>query len=284
MIRLDFCLTKVATFSILNATFRGNDMKSVDLYILRGKSLITISVSLLLISAGIGLEKLEVKNTFYQTSYESVNIKSMATAAVAEKKVSPSLSSIKSLLSSKKEQTQELQAVELQPIVSASSVVEEVPVWKLPVETGVLTTLPNSYHVALDIISINGRTELIYPVANGVVSGIYNDTAGAKIVTIHHVMNGVNYTSQYVHLSSYADGLYVGKEVTVNDSIGWMGTTGYSTGIHLHLSIVDCTLFDPNDSNCSDLNSFYHYLKLRYQQGFYGLSSLMNVPQSWTTR
>ena len=253
--------------NILSATFRGKNMNAIDLYILRGKSLITISLALLLISAGISLEKLEIKNYFYQTSYESVNIKSTTSSSEQEKTSS-----------------QEFQTIQLQPVEQTIEVVEEMPVWQLPVETGVITTLPSTYHTALDIISTYGGTELIYPIANGTISGIYNDTAGAKIVTIHHIINGINYTSQYVHLSSYTEGLYVGKEVTVNDSIGWMGSTGYSTGIHLHLSVVDCALFDPTDSNCVDLNSFYHYLKLRYNQGFVGLQSLMNVPQSWTTR
>ncbi len=274
---------KKRTFSILSATFRGKNMNAIDLYILRGKSLITISLTLLLISAGISLEKLEIKNYFYQTSYESVNIKSMATAKISLKKAS----NIKSTTSSSEQEktsSQEFQTIQLQPVEQTIEVVEEMPVWQLPVETGVITTLPSTYHTALDIISTYGGTELIYPIANGTISGIYNDTAGAKIVTIHHIINGINYTSQYVHLSSYTEGLYVGKEVTVNDSIGWMGSTGYSTGIHLHLSVVDCALFDPTDSNCVDLNSFYHYLKLRYNQGFVGLQSLMNVPQSWTTR
>jgi hypothetical protein len=126
--------------------------------------------------------------------------------------------------------------------------------------------------------------ETIHPVANGVISGIYTDSAGALIVTVLHNIDGQKYTSQYVHLSSYASGLYIGKEVTINDSLGQMGTTGNSTGVHLHITVLDCALFDSSDTNCSDLNGFFRYAKSRYSQNFYGLGNLVYVPGSWTSR
>ena len=92
------------------------------------------------------------------------------------------------------------------------------------------------------------------------------------------------YTSQYVHLSRYADGLYVGKPVTINDALGQMGTTGNSTGVHLHLAVLDCALFDPNDNNCRDLGAWYRYDKIRFQQGYIGLGTMMNVPGEWYSR
>ncbi len=84
-----------------------------------------------------------------------------------------------------------------------------------------------------------------------------------------------------MHLSSYAQGLYVGRPVTINDAIGRMGMTGIATGVHLHLAVVDCKLFDSNDPYCKDLNGFFNYAKRRYNEGFNGLGSLINVPYSW---
>ena len=149
---------------------------------------------------------------------------------------------------------------------------------------GTISQNPHYGHVALDITSPRGSNELIFPVANGTISSIYRDGAGALIVTVLHNVNGKKYTSQYVHLSSYANGLYVGKPVTINDCLGKMGSTGYSTGVHLHLAVVDCALFDPNDPNCSDLNGFFRYGRYRLGQGYIGLGTMMNVPGSWSSR
>ena len=149
---------------------------------------------------------------------------------------------------------------------------------------GYVSQNPRYGHVALDIGSPRGSSEPIFPVANGVVSGKYYDPNGALVVTIYHNINGQDYTSQYAHLSRFADGLYVGKPVTVNDSIGLMGSTGYSTGVHLHVTLLDCHLFNPNDNRCSDLNSFFRYGNTRYNQGYFGLWAVMNVPGSWTSR
>ena len=157
-------------------------------------------------------------------------------------------------------------------------------IWYLPTEIGRLTSYVTASHFALDITSPRGESEAIYPIANGVISSIYRDSAGAKIVTVNHNINGQNYTSQYVHLSSYAPNLYVGKPVTINDYLGFMGTTGRSTGVHLHLAVLDCSIFDGNDANCSTLNGFFRYGRTRYYQGFMGLQSVMNVPFSWTSR
>ena len=105
-----------------------------------------------------------------------------------------------------------------------------------------------------------------------------------KIVTIRHNINGNIYTSQYVHLSRYAEGLYVGKPVTINDCIGKMGTTGISTGVHLHIAVLDnCNLFGEGN-NCRDLNSFYRYGRVRFSNGYRGLGSVINVPATWNSR
>jgi len=154
----------------------------------------------------------------------------------------------------------------------------------LPTEKGIVTQYPSYRHIAYDITSPRGSNENIFPIANGEISAIYEDSAGAKIVTIRHNINGVMYTSQYVHLASYAAGLYVGKPVTINDCIGKMGTTGISTGIHLHISVVDnCDLFG-SEGNCRDLNSFYRHNRTRFSNGFRGLGSVINVPPVWNSR
>jgi murein DD-endopeptidase MepM/ murein hydrolase activator NlpD len=129
--------------------------------------------------------------------------------------------------------------------------------------------------------SPRGVRETIHPIANGTVSNIYTDAAGALIVTVYHYLDGRQFTSQYVHLSSYAPGLHVGQDVTINDSLGQMGSTGYSTGVHLHIAVLDCALNERTDPNCYDLNAWGRYGKKRLSEGFYGLGVLVYVPHSW---
>ena len=156
-------------------------------------------------------------------------------------------------------------------------------VWKLPTEMGTITQNPSYYHTALDITSPRTYNEPIYSIARGVITGIYTDLDGGLTVTVLHNYNGVNITSHYVHFSRYAD-IYVGKEVTENDILGYMGSTGNSTGPHLHISVVDCGLFVPGDSNCYDLNSFFNYKRRRFNEGLFGLGNYIYVPYSWNSR
>ena len=172
------------------------------------------------------------------------------------------------------------------PTIKSLEVKQEQPkqVWYLPTEVGRITQYPHYGHAAYDITSPRGTNELIFPVANGTITDIYRDPAGALVVTIFHYIDGKGYTSQYAHLSSFSPNIYIGKHVTVNDYLGRMGSTGYSTGVHLHLALVDCALYNPDDPNCRDLNSFFRYANLRVNQGYYGLGYHIFMPASWNSR
>ena len=248
-----------------------------------------LSVFILLIAFSLTYYNNNIKAQDYQLNYELINTKDMAMATNPEKETAPSKTMsifqiYKQMTTPNKNQDGELVAVEL-PVKNNSAATLEAPkrIWYLPTEVGQLTSYVSASHFALDITSYRGQAEPIYPVANGVISSIYRDSAGANIVTVNHNINGQNYTSQYVHLSSYAPNLYVGKPVTINDYLGFMGTTGRSTGVHLHIALVDCSYTDPNGS-CPTLNSFFTYGRQRYYQGFQGLHSVMEVPASWTSR
>ena len=270
---------------------------------IKNKCLITISISFLLISTGLQLSTMLEKETPYEISYEYVNVKDMAQAKVTNKVEKemvkePITTSLVQLLSKnsleEEKDNGELQEVEFQenpnhqekssPEAPPQVETPPPPVWHLPTEMGRITQNPHYGHAALDIISPRAQGETIFPVANGTISGIYRDGAGALIVTVLHDVDGKKYTSQYAHLSRYASGLFVGKPVTINDALGQMGTTGYSTGVHLHLSVMDCALFDPNDANCSNLNSYFYYSNRRINEGYLGLGSMMLVPGEWNSR
>jgi len=67
--------------------------------------------------------------------------------------------------------------------------------------------------------------------------------SGNTIVLAH--ANGIN--TRYYHLSRFARGLHAGQLVKQKDVIGFVGTTGLSTGPHLHFSVTKNGAFvDPN--------------------------------------
>ena len=235
------------------------------------KLVILLCTMLIVISVSLRVENDLQKKEIVNIEYENVNINNIAVTKVAFKRNNSTSNTNNDYLN--------MSDIVVGPIFPD----EPVQKWYLPTNKGYITQYPSYGHVAYDITSPNGVYETIYPVANGTVSGMYRDSAGALIVTVLHKINGTYYTSQYVHLSSYSN-IYVGKQVSIDDSLGQMGTTGISTGVHLHIAIMDCALFSNNDSNCYDLGSFYRYSKTRFLQGFNGLGSVMNVPYSWDSR
>lgn len=264
-------------------------MSQGDLYILKGKIILSLSAACLIAAVCfVTLKDYNYQEENYTLVYETYNTQEMATAKVAVKKAKSD--NIFTTLISNSSNTSKFKAVTLENTSkSKAATVEKIvvptkPTWRLPTERGYITQYESYGHIALDITSSRGTNERIYPVADGTISSIYQDIYGAKIVTVSHYINGKYYTSQYVHLSWYAADIYVGKKVTTDDCLGGMGATGIATGIHLHLTVLDCNLFDPSDPNCSTLNGFYNYGRNRLNQGYRGLRNMINVPYSWYSR
>lgn len=76
--------------------------------------------------------------------------------------------------------------------------------------------------------------EKVLAARSGVVSEVSVDQYGALYVRIEHgTIGGHRYRTGYWHLS--AQNVRPGQKVTPGTVIGRVGTTGYSTGCHLHL-------------------------------------------------
>ena len=88
----------------------------------------------------------------------------------------------------------------------------------------------NSYHKGVDIVGVGNKH--IYPVNNGTVVWVKNASGYGKHLLINH---GDGIWSLYAHLSN----IYVeaGQTVNKNTILGVEGSTGRSTGSHLHLEI-----------------------------------------------
>lgn len=94
----------------------------------------------------------------------------------------------------------------------------------------------NGGHKGVDITRYCGAP--IYAIAPGTVyyKGNTLDNYGAYMVLIVHNVNGKLVFSQYAHVQPNIP-ISVGQFVDNNTIIAYMGTTGYSTGCHLHLEM-----------------------------------------------
>ncbi|HVY29403.1 MAG TPA: M23 family metallopeptidase [Polyangiaceae bacterium] len=87
----------------------------------------------------------------------------------------------------------------------------------------------------------------------GTVSFVGPSGAGGNLVKIQHP-GGIE--TGYAHLSRFAEGLKVGDPVKRMQIIGYVGSTGRSTGPHLHFSASrDGTFFDPETLNLDGMRS-----------------------------
>lgn len=87
-------------------------------------------------------------------------------------------------------------------------------------------------HRGLDFAAPTGTP--IYASGNGVVTRIGRNNGYGKMIRLRHA-NG--YETLYAHLNSYAKGLKKGSRVEQGETIGYVGSTGLSTGPHLHYEV-----------------------------------------------
>lgn len=85
----------------------------------------------------------------------------------------------------------------------------------------------DSRHLAIDIASPEG-TPIIAPNNGNVVLADFLYLSGNRVIIDH----GANLFSSFSHMSKL--NVKVGNQVKKGDIIGWVGSTGFSTGPHLH--------------------------------------------------
>lgn len=119
--------------------------------------------------------------------------------------------------------------------VSAGAVIGENG-FRFPVNGGRISWGYGGGHKGVDIT--RGCGTPIYAVAPGRVYYVGNglDVYGAYMVLVVHNVNGQLVFSQYAHVQPGIP-VYVGQSVDTNTIVAYMGSTGYSTGCHLHLEM-----------------------------------------------
>ncbi len=91
----------------------------------------------------------------------------------------------------------------------------------------------NKMHKGVDFAAPKGTP--IYAGGNGVIEYIGNNGGYGKYIRIRH---NNEYKTAYAHLSGYKKGISKGVRVNQGDIIGYVGSTGISTGPHLHYEIL----------------------------------------------
>lgn len=184
--------------------------------------------------------------------------------------------------------TEDILACQFRISQSSSNSVPSVGTFSRPIESGYsVRGFSGKYgHMGYDMSSGN-KNIAVYPIAAGIIHAIYTDdcTGGrwcqnmgfschgnARIVVVKHNYGGRYIYSAYVHLSSYGN-ISTGMYVTKDTIIGYMGTTGCSTGEHLHLEMANCHW--KNNGGCSYAG---------YTNSLINPSSLISFPSRWNNR
>ncbi|WP_127472659.1 peptidoglycan DD-metalloendopeptidase family protein [Microbacterium sulfonylureivorans] len=94
----------------------------------------------------------------------------------------------------------------------------------------------STYHYGVDLAAKAGTP--IYSIAPGVVTAtVSGTTSRAGYIAVRHSIGGVTYTSKYMHIWSATTRVKVGQTVTAGQRISEVGSSGVSSGNHLHLEL-----------------------------------------------
>jgi murein DD-endopeptidase MepM/ murein hydrolase activator NlpD len=91
----------------------------------------------------------------------------------------------------------------------------------------------NKMHKGVDFAAPTGTP--IFSAGNGIVEYAGRNGGYGKYVRIRH---DSTYKTAYAHLNAYKKGINNGARVKQGDIIGYVGSTGKSTGPHLHYEII----------------------------------------------
>jgi murein DD-endopeptidase MepM/ murein hydrolase activator NlpD len=96
-------------------------------------------------------------------------------------------------------------------------------------------------HRGVDYAAPSGTR--VRAVADGVVDAVGRKGGYGNVLSIKHPNKTV---SLYAHLSGFGPGLRAGSRISQGDLVGFVGSTGWATGPHLHYEfLVDGTNVDP---------------------------------------
>jgi murein DD-endopeptidase MepM/ murein hydrolase activator NlpD len=115
--------------------------------------------------------------------------------------------------------------------------------FSLPVSAPITSPYGNRFHPVLHVWKLHDGTDfgagcgapIRAPHSGRVAERYYNSAYGNRLMIDHGYVNGRYVTTGYNHAIRYS--VSVGQRVSKGQVIGYVGTTGYSTGCHLHLMV-----------------------------------------------
>lgn len=99
-----------------------------------------------------------------------------------------------------------------------------------------------TFHVGLDIAHEKLEGREVMSILPGIVSKVSTNKGYGNYIVINHG----EFATLYAHLEGFGRNIKTGTEVSAGDVIGYVGSTGRSTGPHLHLEFdIDGVKIDP---------------------------------------
>ncbi len=100
----------------------------------------------------------------------------------------------------------------------------------------------SAFHTGVDLAADDGAP--VVSVGDGVVVDAAENPVAGRFVTVRHP-NGL--LTKYLHLRAFAPHMRPSKRVKAGEVVGFVGSTGMSTGPHLHFEVVkDGVAIDPS--------------------------------------
>ena len=110
-----------------------------------------------------------------------------------------------------------------------------------PVQGTLTSSFGPRHHPILKTVRLHAGVDWAAPTGTPIVAALpgrlnyVGDGGGyGNVIYIDHAGG---FQSRYAHMSRFADGMRAGREVAAGEVIGFVGTTGRSTGPHLHFEI-----------------------------------------------
>ena len=91
----------------------------------------------------------------------------------------------------------------------------------------------NKLHKGVDFAAKKGTP--IFAAGNGIIEYAGKNSSYGKYIRIRH---NNSYKTAYAHLNNFGKNIHKGKRVNQGDIVGYIGSTGNSTGPHLHYEII----------------------------------------------
>lgn len=125
---------------------------------------------------------------------------------------------------------QENEVTTLNPAVTEITTKNSV---RMPLDSFNISQGYHAFHRAIDLREKNGSP--IYPIMEGIVKEVaYSRFSYGNSVIVDH---GSGFESLYAHMDKIV--VKKGEAVDQNTVLGTVGSTGFSTGSHLHLEVYD---------------------------------------------